>query len=354
MKRTTKPFFSIIIPVYNTDEEYLTECMLSIYHQTFKDYEIIIVDDGSIERIGKACDHFCTKYPQLLIKCIHQENSGQIAARMNGFKHSCGEYIMFIDADDTLESNALEVIYNTFEKHQCDIVMFNALRDNGTSLVPFWNHYREEETILAGKKLSEFLTDAITTNRLNNLWLKSFKRSIIEAAPSYKNASFIRVCEDYLMQLPYYDSAKSVVYIPKYLYRYRLNLSGVCASSIKSFNPDSFESALLLFRERKKYALRWHIKDGEYHANRRFFNDVSSSVKQLKYAINMEKREKILFLKKVARNDTFRAEYEHFVGADCDSQIGRIVCFLLYHRMYNLALFVINHDPKIHGENTLK
>ena len=327
---------------------------MSIYHQTFKDYEIIMVDDGSIEQTRKACDNLCTKYSQLFIKCIHQENSGQIEARMNGFKQSCGEYILFIDSDDTLESNALEEIYNAFEKYQCDIVMFNALRDNGINLVPFWDHYRESETVLAGDNLSEFLTDAITTDRLNNVWLKAFKRNIIEGAPSYQNASFIRVCEDYLMQLPYYDSAKSVVYIPKYLYRYRLNLSGVCASSIKSFNPDSFESALLLFRERKKYALRWHIKDGEYHANRRFFNDVSSSVKQLKYAINMEKREKILFLKKVARNDTFRAEYEHFVGADCDSQIGRIVCFLLYHRMYNLALFVINHDPKIHGENTLK
>jgi glycosyltransferase involved in cell wall biosynthesis len=108
---------SIIVPVYNV-EKYLNKCISSILEQSFTDYELILVDDGSKDNSGRICDEY--KDRDFRIKVIHQENSGLSASRNAGIEISQGKYITFIDSDDFIHPNMLEILYNNILENKAD------------------------------------------------------------------------------------------------------------------------------------------------------------------------------------------------------------------------------------------
>ncbi|MFC2677984.1 MAG: glycosyltransferase family 2 protein, partial [Granulicatella sp.] len=109
---------SVIVPVYNV-EEYLEECLDSIRKQTYQDIEGILVNDGSTDGSKAICEHFCQSDKRF--RLINQENQGQSVARNRGVKESLGEYIMFVDSDDVIKANILEVLLS-YMKADVDIV----------------------------------------------------------------------------------------------------------------------------------------------------------------------------------------------------------------------------------------
>lgn len=118
------PEISIIVPVYNT-EKYLDRCIRSITEQTFSDFELILIDDGSKDNSGFICDEWEKKDSR--IKVIHQKNAGAGAARNAGLRVAKGEYIGFVDSDDWIEPQMYEVMYNAIEKYSADVGMCNIL-----------------------------------------------------------------------------------------------------------------------------------------------------------------------------------------------------------------------------------
>ena len=111
---------SVIVPVYNV-EKYLNRCIDSILNQTFKQIEIILVDDGSTDNSPIICDEYCSRYEN--IKVIHKENNRVAAARNDGIKIATGKYIALVDSDDWIEPNMLEEMYNKAEEFHTDITM---------------------------------------------------------------------------------------------------------------------------------------------------------------------------------------------------------------------------------------
>lgn len=109
---------SIIVPVYNV-ERYLPRCIESILKQTYKEFELILVDDGSADKSGKICDSYARKDAR--IKVIHKENGGVSDARNLGIEHSSGRYISFIDSDDWVEDNYLETLMKITENNDAQI-----------------------------------------------------------------------------------------------------------------------------------------------------------------------------------------------------------------------------------------
>ncbi len=111
MTETKKYKVSVVIAVYNV-EEYLEEMIESIIAQTigFENVQLILVDDGSKDSTGYICDKYAVQYPDNIL-VVHKENGGVSLARNDGLMHIKGEYINFTDADDMLESNALELMY---------------------------------------------------------------------------------------------------------------------------------------------------------------------------------------------------------------------------------------------------
>ncbi len=114
---------SVIIPVYNV-EEYLHECVDSVINQTYKNLQIILVDDGSTDSSGKICDEYAENDKRITV--VHQKNAGPSKTRNTGLSQANGKYIYFLDSDDYIENNALELLIDTAESNDADLVFFDA------------------------------------------------------------------------------------------------------------------------------------------------------------------------------------------------------------------------------------
>lgn len=113
------PKISIIVPVYNV-EKYICRCIDSILNQTFSDFELILVDDGSPDNCPQICDYYFNMDNR--VKVIHKENGGVSSARNAGLDIAKGEYIAFVDSDDWIEEDMYQILYNTSVKYDADVV----------------------------------------------------------------------------------------------------------------------------------------------------------------------------------------------------------------------------------------
>ena len=100
---------SVIVPIYNV-ELYLERCIKSIINQTYRNLEIILVDDGSPDRCPQICDEWCAKDER--VKVIHKDNAGLGMARNTGIEHATGEYVYFVDSDDYIDNDTIEQVLN--------------------------------------------------------------------------------------------------------------------------------------------------------------------------------------------------------------------------------------------------
>ena len=115
-------FFSVIVPVYKV-EKYLTACIESVLNQTFSDFELILVDDGSPDRCPAICDSYKEKDSR--VKVVHKPNGGLASARRAGIKVASGDYVYNLDSDDLIENDTLECAYNIIKDTGCEIVSFS-------------------------------------------------------------------------------------------------------------------------------------------------------------------------------------------------------------------------------------
>lgn len=112
---------SVIIPVYNV-EKYLDRCIESVINQTYKNIEIILVNDGSVDKSPEICDSWSKK--DCRIKVVHKENSGAGIARNTGIEHAAGDYVLFVDSDDYINKNTVEKCYYIAKKDKSEMVMY--------------------------------------------------------------------------------------------------------------------------------------------------------------------------------------------------------------------------------------
>ena len=115
-------FFSVIVPIYNI-EKYIKRCIDSVLSQTFDDFELILVDDGSPDNCPKICDEYAEKDHR--IKVVHKENGGLVSARQAGISIAKGDYVFNLDGDDAITSDALMSAYNIILDTKADMVSFS-------------------------------------------------------------------------------------------------------------------------------------------------------------------------------------------------------------------------------------
>ncbi|MBR5046903.1 MAG: glycosyltransferase family 2 protein, partial [Eubacterium sp.] len=128
-----KPLVSIIVPVYDV-EEYLDRCVESLLSQTLKDIEIILIDDGSPDRCGEICDRYAVQDHR--VRVIHKENAGLSRARNQGIDEARADLIAFIDSDDYVDHDMIEMLYDNLIKEDADV-----------SVCGFYQHYIEGTAI---------------------------------------------------------------------------------------------------------------------------------------------------------------------------------------------------------------
>ena len=113
-----RPLISVIVPVYNS-EKHLKKCIDSVFSQTYQNWELVLVDDGSSDTSGEICDYY--SWSDKRVKVIHQNNAGVSAARNTGIETAGGQYIMFIDSDDSITEDCIEILYTYLTNNQADI-----------------------------------------------------------------------------------------------------------------------------------------------------------------------------------------------------------------------------------------
>lgn len=212
--------YSFIVPVYNV-EQYLSECIESILFQTLKDFELILVDDGSNDRSALICDEYAKRDGK--IKVIHQSNCGVVKARQTGVENATGDYLVFVDGDDSIALNCLEVV-DKFAN--VDIVRFGYVRETENGLencpIPERIGYYSKEDIE-----QEIFPKLIQTSDAKyfspSVWGGVFRKDLFER--NMLKEIRLAIGEDGACVIPCVYHAQSMYIIEDCLYNYRLNLS---------------------------------------------------------------------------------------------------------------------------------
>ncbi len=221
---------SVIVPVYNTSR-YLRECFESIFHQTQTEIEVIVINDGSTDDSLSILEEIKDKYPEMVI--YSQENQGLGAARNKGIELAKGEYIYFIDSDDCLVKNTLEVCYSYAQINNLDILMFDACSFGDLSydegIYDRSEIIKEQEIVMNGKEYflryggKAFLTSACL--------IYTSARFLKENHLKFLHGVYYEDDEFFYKMIPL---AKNIMYIPRILYKRRYRENSIITSEFDS------------------------------------------------------------------------------------------------------------------------
>lgn len=199
----SSPLISVIVPVYNT-EKYICECIDSILKQTWKNFECILINDGSTDSSPLILDAYATRDSR--IRVIHKTNGGVISARKEGVKHAIGDYVYFIDSDDTISIDAIELIANEI--------------NDGTDIIIF-GHSKDELI-----NVEEYVTGLLTRRIRWSNWGNLYKKGLFDEH-TFNTPRYFHVGEDFLTALRLAKNIKGKI-ITKDVCRYNYR---ICANS---------------------------------------------------------------------------------------------------------------------------
>lgn len=221
------PRISIIVPIYKV-ENYLERCINSILNQTFKDYELLLIDDGSPDNCANICDKFSKIDSR--IKVIHQQNHGVAYTRNVGISLAKGEYVTFVDSDDYVDKDFLSELYNKAEQQKLDFVYCNYFRCKSNK--------QEEITEKECHAPMEAINASLEGTLDGYLWLKLIRNSILkENCITFEEN--INLWEDIIFTIKVLFSCKSVGYVNKCLYYYNTdNQNSYCNKNYQNRNKD--------------------------------------------------------------------------------------------------------------------
>ena len=322
---------SIIIPVYNV-EKYIKKCLNSIKHQTYKDIEVILVDDGSTDNSGKICDEYSKKDSRF--KTYHIKNGGPSRARNYGLDRITGDYITFVDSDDWLDIDVFEKIYNVIMGKSYDIILYNLRRIYKKRRIET-NIFEDEEVVLHKEAIEKILlipekvTDKLIF-ALQGPYCKVYKKELLETLRFDENMNY---CEDTCFFLQVLIRTDKLYYVNEVYYNYRArsgSLMGTYGSKYADKNLKALNFMLDLYRNKKSYDILNELCF-EYYCN------VISNLIVLK-EVSIMKKKQILqyYLKNIKYNYDFsKIEWQ------CINKNRQIQRRLIYEKkLFSLYIFL--------------
>jgi len=218
---------SVIIPVYNI-EAYINKCVESVVNQTYKNLEIILVDDGSTDNCPEMCEEWAEKDNR--IKVVHKQNGGLSSARNAGMDNMHGEYVVFIDGDDYIENNMIDVMYANIMKDNYDICVCNySFVDKNYHFISSSNY---KNAVLTDEQI---MLEFLKTSLFNPwyAWNKLYKCSIIKKY-NFRYDEAIKWGEDYPFNYMYFKVIDKMISIDDALYNYLTEREGSITYTITS------------------------------------------------------------------------------------------------------------------------
>ncbi len=230
------PYFSIIIPVYNV-EKYLPQCLNSILEQSFKDYELILVNDGSKDNSLDICQDYMKRDGRITL--INQKNEGPSSARNKGLNSAKGKYIMFIDSDDWIEPNTLHILYK-YSSNNCPLIYFGfRVQFGNNDQIAYIHGFRHSQN---RNEYYDIIYHTMENSMHNFIYgftcNKIFRKDIIER----KNIRFdlkLRIKEDEVFTNQFCSFIEEVMIIPYALYNYRMSFGNSISFSKRT--PAEYE-----------------------------------------------------------------------------------------------------------------
>lgn len=215
--------FSIIVPVYNT-EKYISACIESVLKQTYNNYELILIDDGSTDSSGKICDEYSKNDNR--IRVFHKKNSGQIESRCYGVARSQGDFVIFLDSDDLLAENALRVIHKKIVYYKCNMVIYSYERFGDSPKRNYQASYKND-ILISDKK--DLYIRIFSDELYNSLCIKAVEKRFIRTNICTK-FNEVRYGEDLLQTIDIIKQNPKTVVIEDVLYYYRTNMNSMTQS----------------------------------------------------------------------------------------------------------------------------
>lgn len=265
---------SVIVPVYNT-EKYLRRCIDSILAQTYKDFELILIDDGSTDNSGLICDEYEKNYNR--IRVIHQQNSGVSVARNEGVKVSEGNYIVFIDSDDWISADYLSNLYLACKKNNAQIAFCDYAIANDITSYEIYNSIEESIQVFSGHDAVQFYAEKTLDKGMAHFrspWAKILKKEIALKHPFPSDRVY---AEDAACVYLWLWEANRVVHINDCGYFYFRNPDGICQRPIGEFYIGVFMSEDEILKFFKKY----HYESLVIKASKRYIRNGVSTYKKV-------------------------------------------------------------------------
>ena len=274
MASENSPFFSVIIPIYNVSR-FIEKGFKNILAQSFKDYEVIMVDDGSTDGSGKMCDQLANADERVF--CFHQENMGSGPARDLGIHKSSGEYIAFFDIDDEVDPNWLQVCHDELKEKDCvDVLMFS---------YDSYDIQYKTITPIVFERLSCSSNKEIQMNYVDHLlgldksngfvWNKVYRREfLIDNQLSFPH---LLIQQDEVFNLRVYRKAHNLMICPAILYHYFVYGKGNTRSG---YIPDRLRIYRTVKDEFMSLYEDWHLDDIRMpkYVYKRYFNSIVDTI----------------------------------------------------------------------------
>ena len=247
--------FSILVPVYNA-EKYLEDCLNCVFNQTHKDFEIIFVDDGSTDKSAQMLDDFEREHKDI-VRVFHQQNQGQLATRQKAISKAQGDYCIFMDVDDKIAQNALEILDETINAYASpDMIIYSFMYEYSNGNIKRAAKLCEDNIIFDNSNKKDLLQKFFETTLLNNVWTKCVKTEVLKSIDfDFSPYEKLRCAEDRLHSMVMMDNCNTVCYIYEPLYRYKL----VDGSVTRSFAVDTISkfNTIIMYEAQLQFIRKW-------------------------------------------------------------------------------------------------
>ncbi len=248
--------FSICVPAYNA-QKYLRTSVDSILSQSFQDYEIVIIEDGSTDGSAELCDQLANEYPQKIRVIHNHENKGLLLSRRIFFQHAKGDWFLAVDADDRLADGALERIRSAIEHYHCDLILYDLVCIRLNSEVERFTVPLNENYLYTGAEKKRVYEQTAQNNYINSMCTKAIKRTIVDMDTDYTLWRELQVGEDLFQTYPILDRAESILYMKTPLYQYMKRKDSLTNRSIQNW----YEQKCILWDREDEYIQKWSMGD---------------------------------------------------------------------------------------------
>lgn len=303
---------SVVIPVFNV-EKYLKRCLDSVLAQTFKDFELILIDDGSTDGSPAICD----EYAQIdqRIRVVHQKNCGSATTRNIGISLAKGDYLVFVDSDDWVEPDYLKLLYNKAQESNSDIVMYNSYFEE-----------KEKTNIRFLDIGDDYCAACLTVLKSCSLWLKLFTRNLL-VENDIRCIESVDLREDFVISFKSAFFAKKISQINDTMYHYN------------RINEDSLSSNYVTYSEAKINQMLANSTEIE-----RFMNEYSLTEKYRKELCHYRTELKLRILthsKKLKYSYVKLYSNEKMYKVESLPVKIKILFFIVFLRFYFLAYLLL-------------